>query len=227
MQLVFTCLFVAFVTVSTTLNSQQIIPDKNKFDAIQVSLSYARLGDRQTIRVVKDSAVAEVDAPTFAKLRDLDFQNGTIEVEVLSKLLPDAPPHARGFIGIAFRINADNSRFESVYLRPVNAVSDEQLRRNRAIQYFSYPNYKFDQLRKDAPGEYESYAPIGMNKWIKMKIHIQGTEAHLYLDGNKEPCLIVKDLKSGADAKGAIGLWVSVGTEGFFSNLKITKTDSN
>jgi hypothetical protein len=35
--------------------------------------------------------------------------------------------------------------------------------------------------------------------------------------------LIVNDLKHGANASGAIALWVDVGTEGYFKDLKITK----
>jgi hypothetical protein len=41
------------------------------------------------------------------------------------------------------------------------------------------------------------------------------------IDENKEPSLIVNDLKHGASASGAIGLWVDIGTEGFFADLKI------
>jgi hypothetical protein len=33
----------------------------------------------------------------------------------------------------------------------------------------------------------------------------------------------VNDLKQGANASGAIGLWVDVGTKGLFSDLKIDK----
>jgi hypothetical protein len=33
--------------------------------------------------------------------------------------------------------------------------------------------------------------------------------------------LIVNDLKHGADLSGAIGLWVEVGTEGYFADLKV------
>lgn len=55
-----------------------------------------------------------------AKVKDLQFHNGTIEVKLLSRLLPDAPDFARGFIGIVYRANADNSEFEAFYVRPAN-----------------------------------------------------------------------------------------------------------
>ena len=52
-----------------------------------------------------------------------------------------------------------------------------------------------------------------------------GAQVKLFLDNNTQPSLIVNDLKHGAELSGAIGLWVDVGAEGFFSDLKIQKSD--
>ncbi|NOS92758.1 MAG: hypothetical protein HOP30_12610, partial [Cyclobacteriaceae bacterium] len=172
---------------------------------------------------VKDSTIKEVDEPTFVKLADIDFKNGIIEVNVLSRLLKNATESARGFIGIAFRINVQNSAFENMYIRPTNGRAEIQLRRNRSTQYFSFPDFKFDRLRKEAPGEYESYADMALNEWIHLRIEVNGKQAKLYVNHSKQPVLLVNDLKLGADASGGIGLWVDVGTEGFFSDLKVTK----
>jgi hypothetical protein len=62
-----------------------------------------------------------------------------------------------------------------------------------------------------------------MNKWISMKIEVKGTQAKLFLDDNMQPSLIVNDLKHGVNLSGTIGLWVEVGTEGYFKDLKITR----
>ena len=40
--------------------------------------------------------------------------------------------------------------------------------------------------------------------------------------GSEHPALIVNDLKHGADAAGAIALWVGPGTEAYFANLRVT-----
>jgi hypothetical protein len=80
----------------------------------------------------------------------IDFRDGTIEVDVASDLASDAPSYARGFVGLAFRIDAAG-RFESIYLRPTNSQSDDQVRRNHTIQYAAYPDYRFDRLRKEEP----------------------------------------------------------------------------
>jgi len=181
--------------------------------------------DNSIVRVVKDPAVKEADEPTFVRIKNTNFKNGIIEVEVLSRLLPTASPTDRGFIGLAFRINDTNSKFESIYIRPTNGRAEDQVRRNHSIQYFSYPDYKYERLRKEDPEKYETYADMGLNEWIRMKIEIKGTQAKLFLNKDKQPSLIVNDLKHGADISGAIGLFVDVGTEGYFRNLKITPSN--
>nr|ARK11107.1 hypothetical protein A6C57_12670 [Fibrella sp. ES10-3-2-2] len=208
---------------STTVNAQSIKLTKARLVPNQVSMSFARVMGKEALRVVKDSTIQQVDEPTFVRLQGVDFTNGTIEVKVLSRLLKNAPETARGFIGIAFRINEANAKFESIYIRPTNGRADDQVRRNHSIQYFSYPDYKFDRLRKEAPERYESYADMALNEWITMKIVVNGSEAKLYLNGAKQPNLLVKDMKHGVGASGGIGLWVEVGTEGYFTDLKITR----
>lgn len=212
----------------TTLNAQPIKLEKDRLTPNLVSMLFERVMGKEALRVVKDSTLQKVDEPTFVRLKGVDFTNGTIEVKVLSRLLKNAPETARGFIGIAFRINDANSSFESIYIRPTNGRADDQVRRNHSVQYYSYPDYKFDRLRKEAPERYESYADMTLNEWITMKIVVNGSEARLYLNQAKQPTLLVKDLKHGAgsataDRSGGIGLWVDVGTEGYFADLKITK----
>ena len=114
------------------------------------------------------------DNPTFARIKDLEFHNGTIEIEVAGRPLPDAFPEARGFIGVAFRIAEDLSAFECMYLRPTNGRAEVQLRRNRATQYFSYPDWKFDRLRQEVPGHYESYVDLETGVWTKLRIEVDG-----------------------------------------------------
>lgn len=188
---------------------------------VNTFVSTAKIEGKETIRVTKDPKVTAVDEATFARVVDTDFKNGTIEVTVLSRLLADAPDFARGFIGVAFRIDERNAKFECMYIRPTNGRADDQVRRNRATQYFSYPEFKFDRLRQEAPGQYESYADMGLNEWITIRIEVKGEKAQLYLNGSEQPVLIVNDLKHGADASGGIGLWVDIGTEGYFTDLQV------
>lgn len=174
------------------------------------------------VRLVLTQDAVTPDNPTFARVKGLEFRNGTIEIEVAGRPLPDAPPEARGFIGIAFRIQDDLSAFECFYIRPTNGRAPVQLRRNRATQYFSYPDWKFDRMRNEVPGHYEAYVDLITGAWTKLRIVVDGQHAKLFVHDNEQPTLIVNDLKHGPDMEGAIGLYIDMGTEGFFRNLQVT-----
>lgn len=212
---------VAGMVLSLASYSQTIKLDRNRLEAVNVAMSIEKLMGKEVVKAVKDSSIKEVDEPTFVKIRGINFRNGTIEVKVLSRLLKNAPGFARGFIGVAFRINDSSTKFESIYIRPVNARADDQVRRNHSIQYYSYPDHKFDRLRKEFPERYESYADMEMNKWIVLRIEVKDAQAKLYINKNLQPSLVVNDLKQGASTSGGIALWVDIGTEGFFTDLKI------
>jgi hypothetical protein len=216
---------IAGIILSMTSYSQAIKLDSKRLEAVKVSMSIEKLMGKEVVKAIKDSSVKEVDEPTFVKIKGINFRNGTIEVKVLSRLLENAPNFARGFIGVAFRINDSSTKYESIYIRPTNARADDQVRRNHSIQYYSYPDYKFDRLRKESPERYESYTDMEMNKWITLRIEVKDTQAKLFINKNRQPSLIINDLKLGANASGAIALWVDIGTEGFFADLKITRQD--
>jgi len=149
-----------------------------------------------------------------------DFRDGTLEIEVAGKPAPGVDPGARGFIGLAFRVQPDGKHFECFYLRPTNGRADDQLRRNHAAQYVSEPDFPWFKLRKENPGEYESYVDILPGVWTKMKIVVAGKKAQLFVNGAAQPSLIVNELK-GNGAAGGLALWVGNGTDGYFSNLVV------
>ena len=177
----------------------------------------------EALRLVLTPDAETPDNPTFARIKNLEFHNGVIEIEVAGRPLPDAIPEARGFIGVAFRIKDDLSAFECMYLRPTNGRAEQQLRRNRATQYFSYPDWKFDRLRTEVPGHYEAYVDLVTGAWTKMRIEVKGDKAKLFVHDNEHPTIIVNDLKHGPDLAGEIGLYIDNGTEGFFKNLMVTQ----
>jgi hypothetical protein len=216
-------LLISLMAVSNMILAQNIKFDKNNLLPNKVYMSIEKLDGKEVLKVNKDSTVKAVDEPTFVKIKDLDFKDGIIEVMVYSRLEKTASPMARGFIGVAYRINAYNSKFECMYIRPTNGRAEDQVRRNHSIQYFAYPDFKFPRLRKENPEMYESYADMGLNEWIKIKIEVKGKQAKLFLNDNKQPSLVVNDLKLGENNAGGLGLFVDVGTEGFFRDLKITK----
>ena len=162
------------------------------------------------------------DINTVAVVEGTNLHNGTIEVDLVGAIAPDAPFFARGFVGLAFRIDDEISQFESIYLRPGNSHAEDPVSRSHSVQYFSFPDYSFEVLRAESPDVYESYADLEVGEWMHMLIEVDGEEALLYVNYATEPTLVVNDLKLGADAEGAVGLWTDAGTEAYFANLKIT-----
>jgi len=154
-------------------------------------------------------------------LNTLRFHNGAIDIDVSGTPAAGAPADARGFIGVAFRVQSD-SRFEIVYIRPTNSHADDQLRKNHTTQYSADPDWPWDRLRKESPGVFESWADMKPGQWTHMKIVVHGTDASLYINHAQNPCLIVHGLKLG-DVEGGIGLWMGEDTEGYFKNLIITR----
>lgn len=157
----------------------------------------------------------------LAIIPNVSFRNGTIDVEVSGAPSKTAFDQARGFIGIAFRMQADGVHYENFYIRPTNGRADDQLRRNHAIQYVSSPDWPWERLRKEAPGVYESYADMSPGEWTHLRIVVHQTQASLYVGDSAQPCLIVHDLKLG-DTQGSVALWIGPGTEGYFRNLTIS-----
>lgn len=176
---------------------------------------------KKAVRVV----AIKGNEPSFVKISDRSFVNGIIEVELAGKRQENAHPLNRGFVGIAFRISDDDKKFECFYLRAANGRAEEQVQRNHTAQYYAHPDFNVEVLRKEFPEKYESYVDVVPGEWTKLRIEVTGQQAKLYVHGNAQPCLIVNDLKLGADMQGAIGLWVGGGTDAHFANLKVTKTD--
>jgi hypothetical protein len=193
-----------------------------------VTVKSVRYGDSAAVEVRLAGAYRGPDMDTFAFVPDLDFHDGTIEVDVAGSRLGNALAGARGFIGVAFRIDTEGATFgcEGFYIRPTNGRAEDQVRRNHSTQYFSYPGYDFDRLRREAPDRYESYADLVPGEWTHLRIEVSGATARLYVGVAAQPVLIVNDLKRGPDAHGTVGLFVDNGTDGHFRNLSVRKETS-
>ena len=188
----------------------------DQLDAHGVSVANTTYQGKSAVRL--DAAPDAANGESFAIFKGSRFHNGTIEVELAGKPAANAGPGARGFIGIAFRVQGE--RFEYIYLRPTNGRADDQVRRNHSTQYGSRPGFDFDRLRKESPEKYESYVDLEPGVWTTYRIVVDGTKARLFVHGAAQPCLIVNDLKLG-DSEGAVALWVGPGTEGYFANLRL------
>src|SRR5437879_9306246 len=79
-----------------------------------------------------DALPDAANGASYAILKGSRFHNGTIEVELAGKPAANAGPGARGFIGIAFRVQGN--RYEYIYLRPTNGRADDPVRRNHSTR---------------------------------------------------------------------------------------------
>ena len=171
--------------------------------------------------MIKEASQPEQNGNSFALVRGLSLEDGTIEVMLSGDTAPDTPPQLRGFVGIEFRVSSDSNRFECFYLRPKNGRSEDQLQRNHSAQYVSMPGFPWEKLRTESPGKYESYVDMIPGEWVRVKVEVKGSSARLYVNGAEQPTLIVNDLKQ-APAAGGVALWIGPGTIAHFANLKIS-----
>ncbi|MFC4874805.1 family 16 glycoside hydrolase [Negadavirga shengliensis] len=207
---------------------------KQTFELHNVTGEIVKFQGKKVLKIERDLAALPFDAnrleetvdePHYARFLDLDdFENGTIEVKMYSKLQDPLPyPPAAGFIGVYFRIKEDDSAFESIYLRPKVGRINNQYARNHAVQYFSYPDYKFQTLRDNFPaGTYEGSAPVALDEWITMRIEVNGASAEMFVNDLKYSSFVV-DKMLGKTKMGFVGLYVDIGTIGYFRDLKVTK----
>jgi hypothetical protein len=173
--------------------------------------------DRQAVRLIEPDSSR---GGGMAIVKGVTFGDGEISIDVAGRRGQYAVPDDRGFIGVAFRITPDESKYEYIYLRPDNGRADDQVRRNHSTQYASHPDFPWPRMRKEFPERYESYVDLESGAWTPIRIVVSGTKARLFVHGASQPTLVVNDLKMG-NAQGGLGLWIGPGTEGFFSNLRV------
>lgn len=224
----------AIVLCSQIVFSQQLKLRRQVFELHNVTGSIVNFQGKKVLKIERDLKAlpfdenrleATVDEPHYAKLLGLDdFENGTIEVKMYSQIQSPSPyKPAAGFIGVFYRIAENDAAFESIYLRPKVGRAQSQYARNHSVQYFSYPKYKFDTLRKNFPaGSYEGSAPVALNEWITMRIEVNGETAEMFINDLKYSSFIV-DKMLGTIQKGSVGLYVDIATIGYFKDLKVTK----
>lgn len=181
---------------------------------------------------LSDDALRKLDQMTpeerarvepLASIEGLDFSNGLIEAEIAGAPAPGAPEGARGFVGLAFRLQGDMRTYDAFYLRPTNGRAEDQERRNHATQYISHPEWPWFRLRKETPSKYEAYVDLVPGSWTKVRIDVRGERARLYVHDQEQPTLIVNDVKTGTRGQGAVALWIGPGTVAHFRNLRVDR----
>jgi len=147
-----------------------------------------------------------------AYLKDLEFRNGTIKVDI-------AVTGARSYPGITFRMQSPEN-YESFYIRPHRAGLYPD-----ALQYTPVFNRQGCWQLYNGKG-YTAFADIPTGRWLHLKIEILGTRARVFLNNSAEPALVIDDLKHG-DISGTIGVSAPLNRSAFFSNFKYSKKASS
>jgi len=145
----------------------------------------------------------------IAILKDVEFENGVIEVDIA------APEDVRAYPGIFFRAQS-LSNCERVYVRPHRAPFYAD-----ALQYT--PEINGISSWQICNGEgYTAQISIPANQWLHLKVEVFGTQARVFFNNDKKPVMHIHELR-GMTRKGNIGVW-GLGTA-YFSNFRYSQDD--
>ena len=139
-----------------------------------------------------------------AYLKDVEFENGVIEVDV-------AVTGNRSYPGLIFRMQSPLN-YERFYIRPHRAPFYPD-----ALQYTHVINGVASWQLCQGEG-FTALAEIPENQWIHLKMEISMNQARVYLDDMEHPALVIPHLKHGK-SKGTIGLIGPRDRTAFFSHF--------
>lgn len=178
-------------------------------DAFNRSASSLADGARKGVRL------NEVPGDGVAYLKGVEFGNGTIELDIRGKDVPQ-----QSFVGVAFH-GVDATTYDAIYFRPFNFRTEDAARRVRAVQYISHPVHTWQKLRTEQPGKYEQ--PVNPvpdpNGWFRARVVVASPKVSVFVNDAKQPCLIVDQLSDRK--RGLVGVWVGNNSGGDFANLRI------
>ncbi len=140
-----------------------------------------------------------------AYLRDIEFDNGIIEVDL-------AVDGSRSYPGLIFRMQSERD-YERVYLRPHRAGLYPD-----AIQYTPVINGIAGWQLYHGEG-YTTGAEIPPREWIHLKLEVSGSQARLFLDDEADPAIEMTYLAHGA-SHGSVGVLGPSDGTACFSNFR-------
>jgi sugar lactone lactonase YvrE len=141
----------------------------------------------------------------YAYLKDVEFENGVIEVDV-------AVDGKTSYPGILFRMQSEKD-YERFYIRPHRAG-----RYPDALQYT--PGFNgIDGWQLYNGKGCTAGAEMPTDQWVHLKMEVFGTQAKVFLGDAEQPALIITDLKHGV-SRGTIGLMGPKDKTAYFSNFK-------
>lgn len=165
------------------------VPMKDTHWVLPENASFEKFDNRNTILLKGKRAT----------VKNLEFTNGTIEVDVYANT-------ARSFAGITFR--KQNENIEEVYMRMHKSSQVD------AVQYTPIFNNESNwQLYR----EYQAKVQFKNSGWNSLKIEVNNQNAEVFVNDKK--VLVIDDLRTG-NAFGEIGLFSLFPNR--FSNFRVT-----
>jgi hypothetical protein len=153
---------------------------------------------------------ANSKSASIAYPKDLDFTNGSIELDIAS------PNGKQGFVGIAFHVQ-DSNHYETLYFRPGSSGTVY------AIQYMPEKKPEFNWWDYE-DSSWQATAILPETGWFHVKVVVKGRKMKVYL--NHQPTAVVSrtDLDPGLP-HGSVGFWLGNCPTGAYKNLRIEKTE--
>jgi hypothetical protein len=187
---------------------------QRKFDLQQLLKEKKLIAHGQNVIPITDGGKKGISQTGIIWLKDVNFSEGTIEVDLRGKDVVQ-----KSFIGIVFH-GVDTVTHDVIYFRPFNFLSTDPVRKIHAVQYVAHPDFPWDKLREEKNGIYEkAVTPAPSPKdWFHAKIVVKGTEISVFVNDSTTPSLTVNKLNTRSNGK--IGIW-NEGIEGDFANLVI------
>ena len=142
-----------------------------------------------------------------ALVRDVAMENGTLELDL-------AATDTTTFLGVVFR--AVSPRFSNViFLRPGASGTEEAIQYGPAFNTLgvAWQVYHYDGAN--------AVAEVPRNRWIHLRIELDGPVARLFVDSATSPTLVVPRVVTSGGS--GIGLWTGpFGRGAWFSNIRYT-----
>ncbi len=141
----------------------------------------------------------------IALMPETQLADGTIEFDV-------AIHGQQGFAGVVFRATSHDD-YELIYLRT------HRSRQWDALQYT--PIFAGQEAWQLYSGQgYNGAAELPANRWVRVRVVVEGYQAQVFIDEAPKPQLLITDLKREWTS-GRIGLWGRFGAANV-SNFKVT-----
>ena len=142
-----------------------------------------------------------------ALAREAAMENGVLELDV-------AATEATNFLGVAFR--AASPRFSNVvFLRPGASGTEE------AVQYgpaFNSVGVAWQVYHGEGAN---AVAELPRDRWIHVRLELDGAVARLFLDSARTPMLVVPQVVTSDGSR--MGVWTGAfGKGAYFSNIRYT-----